>query len=90
MEYASVRNWCAAVSINHFAVGYKGTMVEEYLGMGSGLGFAHPYAYEETLLGTAGAIGNAGRFYHGGRFFVLNADTFYQIHFTYAPETLDS
>ena len=50
-----------------FAVGYKGSMVEEYFGDGSG--FAAPdgtpitvhYAYEEELLGTAGAIKNAGR-----------------------------
>ena len=70
-----------------FAVGYKGSMVEEYFGDGSG--FAAPdgtritvqYAYEEELLGTAGAIGNAGRFVTEERFFVLNADTFYQIDY---------
>ena len=68
-----------------FAVGYKGSMVEEYFGDGSG--FAAPdgtpitvhYAYEEELLGTAGAIKNAGRFVTEDSFFVLNADTFYQI-----------
>ena len=71
-----------------FAVGYKGSMVEEYFGDGSG--FAAPdgtpitvhYAYEEELLGTAGAIKNAGRFVTEDSFFVLNADTFYQIDYS--------
>lgn len=70
-----------------FAVGYKGSMVEEYFGDGSG--FTAPdgtkirvrYAYEEELLGTAGAIRNAGRLVTEDRFFVLNADTFYQIDY---------
>ena len=62
-----------------FAVGYKGSMVEEYLGDGARLGIRVSYAYEETLLGTAGAIKNAGRLVTDDRFFVLNADTFYQI-----------
>lgn len=60
-----------------FAVGYKGSMVEEYFKDGSGFGAQISYAYEEELLGTAGAIKNAGRFIHENRFFVLNADTFY-------------
>ncbi len=71
-----------------FAVGYKGSMVEEYFGDGSG--FAAPdgtrlrvqYAYEEELLGTAGAIRNGARFVTEDRFFVLNADTFYQIDYS--------
>lgn len=71
-----------------FAVGYKGSMVEEYFGDGSG--FAAPdgtplkvrYAYEEELLGTAGAIKNAGRLITEDTFFVLNADTFYQIDYS--------
>ena len=53
-----------------FAVGYKGSMVE-------GSGFTAPdgtpitvyYAYEEELLGTAGAIKNAGRFVTEDSFF---------------------
>lgn len=71
-----------------FAVGYKGSMVEEYFGDGSG--FTAPdgtrlrvqYAYEEELLGTAGAIRNGARFVTEDRFFVLNADTFYQIDYS--------
>lgn len=91
-----------------FAVGYKGSMVEEYFGDGSRFAVASPehraagdsaaavsgsdlqtgmhlcihYAYEEELLGTAGAIKNAGRFITDDRFFVLNADTFYQIDYS--------
>ena len=64
-----------------FAVGYKGSMVEEYFGDGERLGIKVSYAYEETLLGTAGAIKNAGRLVTDERFFVLNADTFYQIQY---------
>ncbi len=64
-----------------FAVGYKGSMVEEYFGDGSRFGVKVSYAYEEELLGTAGAIRNAGRFVTEDTFFVLNADTFYQMDY---------
>lgn len=64
-----------------FAVGYKGSMVEEYFQDGAAFGVKISYAYEEELLGTAGAIKNAGRFVHEERFFVLNADTFYQFDY---------
>lgn len=64
-----------------FAVGYKGSMVEEYFGDGSRFGMKVSYAYEEELLGTAGAIKNAGRFVTEDTFFVLNADTFYQMDY---------
>lgn len=71
-----------------FAVGYKGSMVEDYFGDGSGFLAADGsgclnirYAYEEELLGTAGAIKNAGKLVTDDVFFVLNADTFYQIDY---------
>lgn len=64
-----------------FAVGYKGSMVEEYFGDGSRFGVRVCYAYEEELLGTAGAIKNAGSFVTEDTFFVLNADTFYQMDY---------
>lgn len=64
-----------------FAVGYKGGMVEEYFGNGEAFGFTASYAYEEELLGTAGAIKNAGRFVTEDSFFVLNADTFYRMDY---------
>lgn len=71
-----------------FAVGYKGSMVEEYFGDGSR--FTAPdhtpikiqYAYEKELLGTAGAIKNAGKLVTEDAFYVLNADTFYQIDYS--------
>lgn len=62
-----------------FAVGYKGSMVEDYFEDGSKWGIQVSYAYEEELLGTAGAIKNAGKLVTEDSFFVLNADTFYQI-----------
>ena len=82
MEYVTrelVRNGVRDII---FAVGYKGSMVEEYFKDGSDFGFHAAYAYEETLLGTAGAIKNAGKFITEDRFFVLNADTFYQIDYS--------
>lgn len=72
-----------------FAVGYKGSMVEDYFGDGSQFEAADGsgrltirYAYEEELLGTAGAIKNAGKLVTEDRFFVLNADTFYQLDYS--------
>lgn len=65
-----------------FAVGYKGSMVEEYFGDGKDFGIRVSYAYEETLLGTAGAIKNAGKYITEDRFLVLNADTFYQLDYS--------
>lgn len=71
-----------------FAVGYKGSMVEEYFGDGSrflspdGRPLTVRYAYEKELLGTAGAIKNAGKLVTEDTFFVLNADTFYQIDYS--------
>ena len=65
-----------------FAVGYKGSMVEEHFRDGSELGIHAAYAYEEELLGTAGAIKNAGRLVTEERFFVLNADTYYRLDYS--------
>lgn len=56
-------------------------MVEEYFGDGSRFGIRARYAYEEELLGTAGAIKNAGKYVTDEQFFVLNGDTFYQMDF---------
>lgn len=65
-----------------FAVGYKGSMVEDYFKDGSRWGISVSYAYEEELLGTAGAIKNAGRQVTEDWFLALNADTFYQIDYS--------
>lgn len=64
-----------------FAVGYKGDMVEDYFGDGSGFGIHARYAYEETPLGTAGAIRNALTQLRGDQAYVLNADTYYRIDY---------
>lgn len=64
-----------------FAVGYKGSMVEEYFGDGSRFGVRASYACEETLLGTGGAVRNASALMKGGEAYVLNADTFYRIDY---------
>ena len=82
MEYVTRELVRSGITEIIFAVGYKGSMVEEYFKDGSGFSFHASYAYEETLLGTAGAIKNAGRFITEDRFYVLNADTFYQIDYT--------
>ncbi len=71
-----------------FALGYKGSMVEEHFGNGSsfasrnGTSLTVHYAYEKTLLGTAGAIKNAGQFVTEDTCFVLNADTFYHLDYS--------
>ena len=82
MEYVTRELVRSGITEIIFAVGYKGSMVEEYFKDGSEFGFQASYAYEETLLGTAGAIKNAGKFITEDRFYVLNADTFYQIDYT--------
>lgn len=82
MEYVVHELTKSGVDEIIFAIGYKGSMVEEYFKDGSGFGVKVSYAYEETLLGTAGAIKNAGRFVHEARVLVLNADTFYQIDYS--------
>lgn len=64
-----------------FAVGYKGSMVEAYFQDGKSFGIQASYAYEEALLGTAGAIKNAGWQITDDWFYVLNADTFYQMDY---------
>lgn len=90
MEYVTRELTRRGVGDIIFAVGYKGSMVEEHFGDGNAFGFSASYAYEETLLGTAGAIKNAGRFITEDRFFVLNADTFYQIDYTRLVRQQDS
>lgn len=82
MEYVTRELVKSGITDIIFAVGYKGSMVEEHFKNGDGFGFKASYAYEETLLGTAGAIKNAGRFISQDRFYVLNADTFYKIDYT--------
>ena len=64
-----------------FAVGYRGEMIQEAFGDGSRLGVRISYAFEETLLGTGGAIRNAAPFLTDPYFFLLNGDTFYRMDY---------
>lgn len=73
-----------------FAVGYKGSMVEEYFKDGTDFGVTALYSYEEEPLGTAGAIKNAGRLVRGDSFLVLNADTFYQMDYSRVMAVMES
>lgn len=82
MEYVVLELVRHGVNSIIFAVGYKGSMVEEYFKDGSRWGIQVSYAYEEELLGTAGAIKNAGSQIQSDRFLVLNADTFYRIDYS--------
>ncbi len=82
MEYVVLELIRHGVTEVIFAVGYKGSMVEEYFKDGTLWGIRTSYAYEEELLGTAGAIKNAGSQVTEDRFLVLNADTFYQLDYT--------
>lgn len=82
MEYVVRGLYRCGITDIIFAVGYKGSMVEEYFKDGGEFGVRVSYAYEEELLGTAGAIKNAGKFVTEDRFFVLNADTFYQMDYS--------
>lgn len=81
MEYVILELKKHGVNEIIFAVGYKGSMVEEYFKDGSQWQIKVSYSYEEELLGTAGAIKNAGRFVTDDYFLVLNADTYYQIDY---------
>lgn len=54
-------------------VGYKNKHVKNYLDSRN-LGVKIEYSIENTPLGTAGAIKNAGRFIDENRFFVINGD----------------
>lgn len=82
MEYVVHELLRHGISEIIFAVGYKGSMAEEYFKDGTDFGITAFYSYEEEPLGTAGAIKNAGRLVRGDSFLVLNADTFYQMDYS--------
>lgn len=65
------------------AVGYKGSMIEDYFKDGAEFGVSISYSYEETQLGTAGAIKNALPLIQEENVFVLNADTFYKVNYNH-------
>lgn len=82
MEYVVRGLLKGGISHIVFAVGYKGGMVEEYFKDGSDLGFKAFYSYEEELLGTAGAIKQAGKQVTEPQLLVINGDTFYQMDYS--------
>lgn len=86
MEYVTDALVSQGIDEIIFAVGYKGSMVEEYFGDGSRFGIQARYAYEEEPLGTAGAIRNAMHLLRGNSAYVLNADTYYKIDFSRLKE----
>lgn len=63
------------------AVGYMGTMIEDYFRDGSSLEVNIKYSYEREQLGTAGAIKNAESLINEENIVVLNGDTFFNIDY---------
>lgn len=61
-------------------VGYLGKQIEEYFGDGSKFGLNIDYSYEESLLGTGGALKNAEDKL-ADEFLLLNGDTFLLIDY---------
>ncbi|MCP4151189.1 MAG: hypothetical protein GY757_25825, partial [bacterium] len=61
-------------------VGYKGEKIEEYFGNGESLGLRIDYVYEKELLGTGGALKNAGNKLEQ-EFFLIFGDTYFPIDY---------
>jgi mannose-1-phosphate guanylyltransferase len=82
--------WLRSYGITQFVINlhYYPDMVTDYFGDGSGFGVSIQYSYEPALLGTAGALWAARRFFPKERFLVLYADnlidcninSFYNLH----------
>ena len=60
-----------------FALGYMGEQIEAYFQSGEDYGLSISYSYEDSPLGTGGAIRNALSHVSGENVLVLNADTFF-------------
>lgn len=60
-----------------FALGYMGEQIEAYFQSGKDYGLSIFYSYEDSPLGTGGAIRNALSHVSGENVLVLNADTFF-------------
>ena len=59
-----------------FALGYMGEQIEAYFQSGEEYGLSISYSYEDSPLGTGGAIRNALSKVSGENVLVLNADTY--------------
>jgi len=60
-----------------FALGYMGEQIEAYFQSGEAYGLSISYSYEDSPLGTGGAIRNALSNVSGENVLVLNADTYF-------------
>ena len=60
-----------------FALGYMGEQIEAYFKSGDDYGLSISYSYEDSPLGTGGAIRNALSNVSGENVLVLNADTYF-------------
>ena len=60
-----------------FALGYMGEQIEAYFQSGEEYGLSISYSYEDSPLGTGGAIRNALSKVSGENVLVLNADTYF-------------
>ena len=61
-----------------FALGYMGEQIEAYFKSGEDYGLSISYSYEDSPLGTGGAIRNALSHVSGENVLVLNADTYFR------------
>ena len=61
-----------------FALGYMGEQIEAYFQSGEDYGLSISYSYEDSPLGTGGAIRNALSKVSGENVLVLNADTYFR------------
>ncbi|MEK7172652.1 MAG: nucleotidyltransferase family protein [Patescibacteria group bacterium] len=61
-------------------IGYKGRMIKDYYGTNSKKGFDILFSYEETPLGTGGAVKNAESLVVSDPFIVLNGDSFCKVN----------
>jgi len=80
LEY--IISWVTKFKIKRFLflVGYLGEQIEEYFGDGKKWGVELQYSYEDSPMGTAGALKQAEPFLEE-RFLLLNGDTFLPIDY---------
>ena len=64
-----------------FALGYMGEQIEAYFKSGEDYGLSISYSYEDSPLGTGGAIRNALSHVSGENVLVLNADTYFHTNY---------
>lgn len=79
LEYCAIQGLSRII----LAVGYKGDMVRDYFGdrflSASGHSLELDYSFEDTPLGTGGAIRLAVEKIHSETLFVLNGDTYFDV-----------